>query len=89
MRCPNKKCRRQTGRLIIKFTKDGKKLEGCPECLPLGGTPKVRTGKKIWAGSEVYTQEQMQEKNHNWITGVADRAANMRRRSPLRSRGQR
>jgi len=84
MRCPNKACRRQTGRLIIKFTKDGEKLEGCPACMERAGLPNVRTGRKIWAGSQVYTPSQIEQKNHDWFDRTANRAAAMRRRSPLR-----
>lgn len=74
MICTNKKCRRTTHRLIIKFDAAGNKREGCPQCLPLDGTPNVRTGKKIWAGDDVYGREGCKEKNFNWIKGVEARA---------------
>jgi len=80
MKCPNRKCRKQTGKLVIKFTTTGKKLEGCPLCMPLSGTPSVRTGKKIWAGSQVYTPSQLEEKNHAFFDRTAKRAAENRKR---------
>lgn len=74
MICTNKKCRRTTDRLVIKVDAKGKVYEGCPACLPLGGTPNVRTGKKIWSGDDVYGREGCAEKNHEWGNKIAARA---------------
>ncbi len=84
MYCTNKKCRRETSKMLVIFAKDGSKREGCPACIMPGGDKRVRTGKKIWAGSEVYTRSQIEQKNYDWIERTAARAAEMRRRSPLR-----
>jgi hypothetical protein len=90
MICPNKKCGRETGRLNVKVDEHGNVYEGCPACLPISGaTPNVRSGRKIWAGSQCYTKSQIEQKNYDWIERTAERAANMRRRSPLRTRGPR
>jgi hypothetical protein len=81
VRCPNKKCKQLTGRLVVKVDGCGKVREGCPSCLPMGGTPNVRTGRKIWAGSQVYTPKQIEQKNHDWFERTKASAEKMRRTS--------
>lgn len=68
---------------LLYFDKNG--LPFCAGCFR--GEKKrvnVYSGRKIWAGSQVYTPSQIEQKNHDWIERTAARAADMRRRSPLR-----
>lgn len=79
MRCPHAK---RSLKLI--FLKDGSAV--CPSCYTGPSDRNVRTGKKIWAGSEVYTPSQIEQKNHDWFERTAARAAENRKRNDARVR---
>lgn len=78
MCCPN--CRRETPSLLIKVDKRGRVSEGCHACLGAPRTVNVRTGKKVWAGSEVDGLEKNKEKIHAFGERLAARAAEHRKR---------
>jgi hypothetical protein len=83
--CPNKKCGRQTTRLLVKVTPKGKVIEGCPACVPLIWEKNVRTGRKIWTGQQVDGEKKNREKIYEWGEKLQRRAAQNRRTwSPLR-----
>lgn len=84
MRCPNRKCRRQTDRLLIKVDGRGKKSEGCHACIGGPQTVNVRTGKKIWAGTDVDGVKGNREKIEAFGEKLANRAAQMRRKNSFR-----
>lgn len=54
MICPNKKCRKVVPRLVCKTDKRGKSFWGCVSCIRALFEPHVYTGRKLWAGNEVY-----------------------------------
>jgi len=83
VRCPNKKCRRETPKLVIKFSKDGKKYEGCPACIDVLLEPHVYTGRKFWCGTEVYGIDGNKEKAYEFDKRLKEKAALNRRRPPL------
>ena len=78
MRCPT--CKRRTTKTITRFDEEGKAvMRGCPACFRHKARGHIHTGKKIWSGYEAYGVEKTIQKNHDWIEGVAARAAKMRR----------
>ena len=83
MRCPNRRCRRQTERKLCWSDKRGKPHWGCPACIhtfrPENRDVNVRTGRKIWHAYEVYGAKKTMEKNQEWIGKVSERAAKNRR----------
>ncbi len=85
MRCPNRKCRREVNRLLIKVAPDGKVIEGCHTCVPQQYERHVYTGRKIWAGADVNGVEGNREKIHAFGEKIKQRAEQTRRRYPFRS----
>jgi hypothetical protein len=85
VRCPNRKCRQETTALLIKVSPKGKVRQGCHSCLPRQGDVNVRTGKKIWAGTDVDGVKGNREKIEAFGEKITSRAAAMRRRNPLRA----
>jgi hypothetical protein len=78
MRCPNRKCRKQTGRTITAY-RGTKMVTGCPSCFEARMSPNVRTNKKIWTGKDAYGEAKTKQMNRDWIEGSAERAAKMRK----------
>jgi len=83
MRCPNRKCRKPTPKIIVVFRRDQKghavKIEACPACFEQRSAPRVYTGRKCWVAEEAYGKEKTHQMNMDWADKIKERAARMRR----------
>lgn len=80
MKCPNKKCRRETDREVTKVDKQGKVTTGCHACLHRQAHPHLYSGKKIWTGQDAYGVERNAELNYEFEKQTMESAARTRRR---------
>jgi hypothetical protein len=84
MRCPNKRCKLETSKIITGFRSNrttGKltKIQGCPACYDYLKNPALYTGRKIWVGEEAYGKAKTHQMNMDWIDKASERAARNRR----------
>lgn len=84
MKCPNKRCGRETDRTITAFRTNrnsgkARKVEGCPACFEHVMERNVYSGRKIWTGHEAYGAKKTTQKNWDWIEKSKERAAKNRR----------
>lgn len=87
MRCPNRKCKKQTDRIVVRVDKEGKARQGCYACIDRGVHEHVYTARKFWTGEEAYGAKKNEEMNQEWGRKLVERASNPRRHMP--QRGQR
>lgn len=80
MKCPNKKCRRETDREVTQVDRHGKVSTGCHACLHRQTHPHLYTGRKIWTGEDAYGVERNAEMNHEFEKKAMANAAQQRRR---------
>jgi hypothetical protein len=71
MKCPNKRCGRETGRILFTVrtnlnTGKSKDVKGCPACFEQLKANALYTGRKIWLGTEAYGEDGVREKNHQY-----------------------
>lgn len=83
MKCPNKRCRRETPKILFTLRTDRKSgkvkpVEGCPACFEHLKAAALYTGRKIWLGTEAYGEDKTREKNHEWGKKITERAAHNR-----------
>ena len=74
--CPH--CKADTTTII---SRPGVEHMFCPSCRPENSLDKkLYSGRKFWAGSEVYTKEQLKEKAHNFEQTTMARVREDRKR---------